>query len=85
MTDWAKTNFTNPVVISQVTKSGQFMGSNTLKHMVDTMIHLSIERKDPDFAGCRILETSKNRFGSSGSKAYLGMTESGFKMVGLVG
>ncbi len=84
MTDWAKANFTNPVVISQVTKSGQFMGSNTLKHMVDTMVHLSIERKDPDFSGCRILETVKNRFGSSGSKAYLGLTESGFKMVGLV-
>lgn len=84
MTDWAKTNFTNPVVISQVTKSGQFMGSNTLKHMCDTMIHLSIERKDEDFAGCRILETTKNRFGSAGSKAYLGMTAAGFKMVGLV-
>jgi len=84
MTEWAKANFTNPVVISQVTKSGQFMGSNSLKHAVDTMIHLSIERKDEDFAGCRILETAKNRFGSSGSKAYLGMTESGFKMVGLV-
>ena len=87
MTDWAKAkaNFTNPVVIGQVTKGGQFQGSNTLKHMVDTMIHLSIERKDEDFAGCRILETVKNRFGSSGSKAYLGLTEGGFKMVGLVG
>jgi len=85
MTDWAKTNFTNPVVIGQVTKGGQFMGSNTLKHMCDTMLHLSIERKDEDFAGCRILETVKNRFGSSGSKAYLGLTEAGFKMVGMVG
>ena len=85
MTDWAKANFTNPVVIGQVTKGGNFAGSNTLKHMVDTMIHLSIERKDEDFAGCRILETTKNRFGSSGHRAYLGMTQTGFKMVGLVG
>lgn len=85
VTDWAKSNFTNPVVIGQVTKGGNFAGSNLLKHMVDTMIHLSIERKDEDFAGCRILETTKNRFGSSGSRAYLGMTQNGFKMVGLVG
>lgn len=84
MTDWAKANFTNPVIIGQVTKSGQFSGSNTLKHMVDTMIHLSIERKDEDFAGCRILETTKHRFGSSGHKSYLGMTPTGFKLVGLV-
>jgi DNA repair protein RadA/Sms len=84
MTDWAKANFTNPVVIGQVTKGGSYAGSSVLKHMVDTMIHLSIERKDEDFAGCRILETVKNRYGSSGSRAYLGLTETGFKMVGLV-
>lgn len=83
-TDWAKETLTNPIIIGQVTKSGQFAGSNTLKHLVDTMLHLSVERKDPDFEGCRVLETLKNRFGSSGSKSYLGMTESGFKLVGSV-
>jgi len=81
-TDWAKANYTNPVVIGQVTKGGNFMGSNTLKHMVDTMIHLSVERKDPDLAGCRILETTKNRFGSSGMKQIMAITDGGFKMIG---
>ena len=81
-TDWAKANYTNPVIIGQVTKSGNFQGSNTLKHMVDTMIHLSVERKDPDLAGCRILETTKNRFGSSGMKQIMAITDGGFKMIG---
>jgi DNA repair protein RadA/Sms len=85
VTDWAKSSFTNPVVIGQVTKGGNFMGSNTLKHMVDTMIHLSIERKDEDLAGCRVLETTKNRFGYSGTKTYLALTDAGFKMVGMAG
>ena len=84
-TDWAKANYTNPVVIGQVTKGGNFMGSNTLKHMVDTMIHLSIERKDEELAGCRVLETTKNRFGYSGTKTYLALTDAGFKMVGMAG
>jgi DNA repair protein RadA/Sms len=82
ITDWAKANLTNPVVIGQVTKGGQFQGSNTLKHMVDSMIHLYVERKDPDLAGARILETTKNRFGSSGCKQIMAITDSGFKMIG---
>lgn len=83
-TDWAKENFTNPIIVGQVAKSGNFLGSNTLKHIVDTHLHLSIERKDPDFEGCRVLETQKHRFGGAGSKSYLGMTETGFKLVGSV-
>jgi DNA repair protein RadA/Sms len=82
VTEYAKEHYINPVVIGQVTKGGKFAGSNTLKHMVDTMIHLSVERKDPDLAGCRILETTKNRFGSSGMKQIMAITEGGFKMIG---
>jgi hypothetical protein len=82
ITDWAKANMTNPVVIGQVTKSGNFAGSNTLKHLVDTMIHLYVERKDPDLAGARILETSKHRFGYSGCKQIMAITDNGFKMIG---
>ena len=81
-TDWAKSNLTNPIIIGQVTKGGNFQGSNTLKHMVDAMIHLSVERKDPDLAGARILETTKNRFGSSGVKQIMAITDGGFKMIG---
>ena len=46
------------------------------------MIHLYVERKDPDLAGARILETTKNRFGSSGCKQIMAITDSGFKMIG---
>ena len=81
VTDYAKEHFINPVVIGQVTKGGKFLGSNTLKHMIDTFISLTIEVKDPDLAGCRILEVEKNRYGGAGSRQFLAMTESGFKLI----
>jgi predicted ATP-dependent serine protease len=81
ITDYAKEHFINPVVIGQVTKGGKFLGSNSLKHMIDTFISLTIEVKDPDLAGCRILEVEKNRYGGAGSRQFLAMTESGFKLI----
>ena len=81
ITDYAKEHFVNPVVIGQVTKGGKFLGSNSLKHMIDTFISLTIEVKDPDLAGCRILEVEKNRYGGAGSRQFLAMTESGFKLI----
>ena len=84
MTDWAKTNYTNPLVIGQVTKSGQFAGSNSLKHIIDTHLHLSVERKDEDLLGCRVLETAKNRFGPSGMRQIMTVTASGFKLIAQV-
>jgi len=81
ITDYAKEHFVNPVVIGQVTKGGKFMGSNTLKHMIDTFVTLTVEVKDPDLAGCRILEVEKNRYGGAGSRQFLAMTESGFKLI----
>jgi len=81
VTEYAKEHYINPVVIGQVTKGGKFAGSNTLKHMVDTHAHLSIETKDPDLAGLRILEVEKNRYGGAGSRQFLAMTESGFTLI----
>ena len=49
--------------------------------MIDTFISLTIEVKDPDLAGCRILEVEKNRYGGAGSRQFLAMTESGFKLI----
>ena len=48
---------------------------------VDTHAHLSIEVKDPDLAGLRILEVEKNRYGGAGSRQFLAMTETGFTLV----
>jgi predicted ATP-dependent serine protease len=45
VTSWCKENYTNAIVIGQVTKSGNFAGSNKLRHMVDCHTHLGIEKK----------------------------------------
>lgn len=81
ITDWCKSKYTNSVVIGQVTKDGKQAGTNKLKHMVDAMLHLSIEEKDPDLKGCRVLQTVKNRFGGGDATFYMAMSAKGFKEV----
>jgi len=84
ITDYCKTNFCNAIVIGQVTKNGQMAGANVLKHMVDAMITLDVERKDEDLIGCRILQTEKNRFGGAGHIFFLSLRENGFDEVSRV-
>jgi predicted ATP-dependent serine protease len=72
------------LVINQVNKSGQASGSNKLKHMVDALMHLGVERKDQDFIGCRVLETQKNRFGGCGHVFFLELGRRGFKEIARV-
>jgi DNA repair protein RadA/Sms len=79
LTTYAKKHAINIIVIGQVNKAGQMSGSNKLKHMVDQHIHLSIETKDEDLKGARILETLKNRFGGAGYIAFLQLRKSGFR------
>lgn len=74
ITDWCKETMASAIVIGQVGKDGNFIGSNVLKHMVDSMVTLTIETKDPDLYGCRILNCVKNRFGSSGIQIWGSMT-----------
>jgi DNA repair protein RadA/Sms len=81
LTNWCKENYTNAIIIGQVTKGGSFAGSNKLKHMVDGMICLTIEKKDKDLLGCRRLETVKNRFGGSGATTWLSLNGTGFQVV----
>jgi DNA repair protein RadA/Sms len=81
ITNWCKENYTNAIVIGQVTKGGKFAGSNKLRHMVDAHVHLGIEKKDKDLLGCRRLETTKNRFGGSGATTWLSLNASGFQVV----
>jgi predicted ATP-dependent serine protease len=45
------------------------------------MLHLSIEEKDPDLRGCRVLQTVKNRFGGADATFYLAMGPKGFTEV----
>lgn len=85
LTDYAKEHYINVICIGQVNKSGSMAGSQKLKHMVDAMLHLSIERKDEDFKGLRVLETIKNRFGGAGWTFFLDLKTSGFNEVARVG
>lgn len=79
--EWAKTNYTNVLCINQVNKSGAASGSNRLRHMVDAMCHLSIERKNEELMGLRKFEVTKNRFGGLSDIAYLQAVSSGLKLV----
>ena len=84
ITDYCKEEFTNAIVIGQVNKEGKMSGSNKLKHMVDAMITLSVEEKDPDLRGCRVLQTVKNRFGGCGHTFFLALGGRGFTEVARV-
>lgn len=79
--EWAKENYTNVVAINQVTKGGNFAGSNKLRHMVDAMAFLSIEKKEEELIGMRKFEVLKNRFGGCGGVAFLNNSSSGMKLV----
>ena len=81
ITNYAKEHACNILVIGQVTKDGKMAGSNKLKHMVDSHIHLSVEDKDEDLRGCRVLETQKNRFGGCGHIIFLNLRKAGFEEV----
>ena len=84
MTDYCKEHFCNAVVIGQVNKSGTMAGSQKLKHMVDSMMTLSVEERDPDLRGCRVLQMQKNRFGGAGGTFFLELSKRGFKEVARV-
>lgn len=84
ITDYCKEHFCNAVVIGQVNKSGQMAGSNVLKHMVDSMMTLSVEEKDIDLRGCRVLQMTKNRFGGAGGTFFLDLKRTGFREVARV-
>tara|TARA_Y100000310_G_scaffold109121_1_gene107543 strand:+ start:3098 stop:3853 length:756 start_codon:yes stop_codon:yes gene_type:complete len=84
ITDYCKENFCNAIVIGQVNKDGKMAGTNKLKHMVDAMMTLSVEEKDVDLRGCRVLQTTKNRFGGCGHTFFLALNKRGFTEVARV-
>ena len=84
ITNYCKEHYCNAVVIGQVNKSGQMAGSNVLKHMVDSMMTLTVEEKDPELRGCRVLQMVKNRFGGAGGAFFLELGKRGFKEVARV-
>ena len=82
ITDYCKEHFCNAIIIGQVTKDGKMAGANVLNHIVDAIMSVDVEMKDPDLMGCRILQVHKNRFGGSGHTFFLKLRESGFQEIG---
>ena len=62
----SKTN-TTFLLIQQVTKSGTFVGSNKIKHMVTGMMHLKFENAE------RYLVFSKNRRGGKANRLFFNL------------
>lgn len=70
------------IVIGQVNKDGQFAGKNMVKHAVDIHTHLSIDdSKKSETYGMRLLEVTKNRFGSNGRMYVLDMQSDGLREI----
>lgn len=83
---WCKETVSSAIVIGQVKKDGTFMGNNTIPHMVDGCMHLSIEEsKKSLMMGTRILQMTKHRFGKCNSQFYLKFGKNGFDIVGISG
>lgn len=77
LTEYAKNNWIPLFVVGHVNKKGEFAGRQTIKHIVDCHLHLSVD-VDPD-SGLeeRILEMKKNRFGPTGVYYAADMTAKG--------
>ena len=63
------------VCIQQMTKQGEFAGSNRIKHMTTAMAALRFDGRGRDAE--RYLEFSKNRRGNCGDKIYFSLSRGG--------
>lgn len=61
------------LVIQQVTKSGEFLGSNRLKHMTSAMLDMYKDREN----NRNIMEFSKNRVGTAGEQVSFAISRNG--------
>ena len=59
------------ICIQQMTKAGEFAGSNRIKHMTTAMAHLRFDGSGRDAE--RYIEFSKNRRGMVGEKVYFSL------------
>ena len=63
------------ICIQQMTKAGEFAGSNRIKHMTTAMAALRFDGRGRDAE--RYLEFEKNRRGSVGDKVYFSLSRGG--------
>ncbi|AGH81098.1 DNA repair protein RadA [Psychromonas sp. CNPT3] len=64
------------ILVGQVNKNSQMAGPQTLKHIIDTAIHIEVND-----ASVRILRADKNRFGDTEQVGIFQMTEFGMHSV----
>lgn len=85
LTDWAKENYGVVIFIGHVTKDGEFLGKNGIKHAIDIHCHIYVDKsKKSETYGERIFEVTKNRFGCSGRAYILGIRRNGLYEKGTV-
>jgi predicted ATP-dependent serine protease len=65
--------FTSFITILQLSKGGQFVGSNKLKHMTSAM--LTLDWMGGENSGQRYMEFSKNRLGEVGKKLFFSLRD----------
>jgi DNA repair protein RadA/Sms len=76
--EWCKKTLAVSVLVSQVTKTGDFAGKNELKHAIDVFAWLyKVTKKTDDDFGRTYFEISKNRFGITGIQSFYKLTETG--------
>ena len=75
--NYAKATNVTVVIVGHVTKDGSLAGPRVLEHLVDTVLSIEGESEGQ----CRILRSSKNRFGPTNEMAVFEMDEEGLKEV----
>lgn len=66
LTQWAKATYNVVFIVGQVTKDGDFLGKQEVKHLVDCHLHMGIDsNRKSDQYGERFAEMTKNRFGQA--------------------
>ena len=66
-----RSKYTSFITILQLSKGGNFVGSNKLKHMTSAM--MSIDWKGGENSQQRYLEFSKNRLGAVGQRLFFSL------------
>lgn len=74
--DNRKHTHTSFLTIQQVTKSGAFIGSNRLKHMITAMMELRLDNPKNIYSD-RYITFSKHRRGDVGVKLYYNLSQTG--------
>ena len=75
--NYAKSSSVTVVIVGHVTKDGSLAGPRVLEHLVDAVLSIEGESESQ----CRVLRSSKNRFGPNNEIALFEMNEEGLKEI----